>query len=104
MQKGADRAIDAAAEREAGVLVDDDEDAKRRAVAGAPAHEVVRPDVVQPSRRQVPDRLLGASLRTLPEAWLRRGGTRWPSSRQSRSIRLRFTQKPSVRRSAQIRR
>ena len=36
-----------------------------------------------------------------PDAWLRRGGTRWPSSRQSRSTRLRLTRKPSPRSSAQ---
>ena len=40
----------------------------------------------------------------LPEARLRRGGTRCPSSRQSRSIRLRFTRQPSSRSSDQIRR
>src|SRR5438128_7558841 len=33
----------------------------------------------------------------LPEARLRRGGIRCPSSRHSRSIRLRFTRQPSSR-------
>jgi hypothetical protein len=37
-----DRTVDATPERDAGVLVDDVQDAKRAAVARAPAHEVVR--------------------------------------------------------------
>ena len=55
---GADRAGDPAADSDPGVLVDDVEDPHRQPVSCPAAHEVVRPDVVGPRRRQVPDRLL----------------------------------------------
>jgi hypothetical protein len=47
---------DATAERDPRVLVDDVQDPKRPTVVGAGRHEVVRPDVVRPRRRKLPDR------------------------------------------------
>ena len=75
----------------AGELVDDVEDAQRAAVGGAGGDEVIGPDVIWCCCWQVPGRIGVDAVASLPQRFLRAGGTRWPSRRHSRSIRLRFT-------------
>jgi hypothetical protein len=102
---GADRAIDSTAQRDSCVLVDDVENPQRGAFARAAAHEVVRPDVVRRCRRRFQTAFSAVPWARLPEAIVRLGGTRWPSRRQNRSIRFRFTRRqPSLVSSAQMRR